>query len=60
MGLYAVCTISLFTLASIYIPTVTVFLARQAVIEFRATKTKDYEHLLKYLGQEDAAKAACG
>ncbi|KAJ8077627.1 hypothetical protein PM082_002059 [Marasmius tenuissimus] len=59
-GLYMACTVSLFLLASLYVVSETVGLTRQAVVEFRALRTGDYDSLMRYLRApgDDPAKIA--
>ena len=48
-GLYFVCTISLFVLATVFVVSEAVGLSRQAVIELRAVKSRDWDPLVRYL-----------
>ncbi|KAG7088994.1 hypothetical protein E1B28_012940 [Marasmius oreades] len=52
LGLYRICTIVLFILASIRVVLDTYGYTRQAIIDFLAAKTRDYEPLDNYLGDD--------
>ena len=53
LKLYRVCTVLLFTLATVYV-TVHVFgLTRQTMIDYRATQTRDFESYMRYLVHDD-------
>ncbi|KAK1223924.1 hypothetical protein PQX77_013203 [Marasmius sp. AFHP31] len=56
-GIYLICTISLFVLATFYVVPSAVGLARQSAIVFTAAKTREYEPLLAYLEQDAGATA---
>ena len=56
--LYRVCTISLFGLASLYVASTTFGLTRQAVVLFRASKTREIAPLVKYLRQDPQKTAS--
>ncbi|KAK1224367.1 hypothetical protein PQX77_012728 [Marasmius sp. AFHP31] len=49
---YLVCTILLFATASVYVALDILGTTRQAVIEFHAAKTQDFNPLIKYLYQD--------
>ncbi|KAK1223956.1 hypothetical protein PQX77_013164 [Marasmius sp. AFHP31] len=55
LRLYLVCTILLFAFATLYIASETFGETRQAVILFRAAKTREFEPLVRYLNQDNLA-----
>ncbi|KAK1228016.1 hypothetical protein PQX77_008958 [Marasmius sp. AFHP31] len=56
--LYLVCSVSLFALGTVYFVSTMIGVARQTVIGFRATKSRDLEPLWRYV-QHDTGANAC-
>ncbi|KAJ8077910.1 hypothetical protein PM082_002351 [Marasmius tenuissimus] len=51
LGLYLICTVSLFVLATMYVASSTTGYAKQATVNFRASRTRNYGPLVKFLGR---------
>ena len=50
--LYPVCTTLLFAFATLFVGTMTFGTVKQAVVLFRAAKTRDFEPLVEYLAED--------